>query len=74
MLCADEVVNLDIDCPVDIEAGEFACVRISNIRLDITKIQGECANNSFEALDFEHFTDKILFALKNWWSQYCESL
>ena len=39
MLCSDEVVSLDIDCPIDITAGEYACVRISNIRLDITKIQ-----------------------------------
>ena len=38
MLCADELV--DVDCPVDSAAGEFACVRISNIRLDINKIQG----------------------------------
>ena len=41
MLCAEEVVNVDIDCPVNIAAGEFACVKISDIRLDITKIQGE---------------------------------
>ena len=40
MLCADEVEKLNIDCPVDLNAGEFACARISNIRLDITKIQG----------------------------------
>lgn len=35
-MCASEV---DIDCPVDTAAGEFACVRLSNIRLDMTKIQ-----------------------------------
>jgi hypothetical protein len=39
MLCASEVEKLHINCPVNITAGEFACVRISNIRLDITKIQ-----------------------------------
>lgn len=39
MLCTNDIVNLDIDCPVDVAAGEFACVRVSNIRLDITKIQ-----------------------------------
>ena len=39
MLCVDEVDTLDIECPVNITAGEFACVRISNVRLDITKIQ-----------------------------------
>lgn len=39
MLCADDVISLDIDCPIDISAGEFACARISNIRLDITQIQ-----------------------------------
>lgn len=41
MLCAGELVA--IDCPVDIEAGEYACIRISNIRLDMTKIQGMIA-------------------------------
>ena len=41
MLCAEEVTQLNVDCPVDIAAGEYACVRISDIRLDITKIQGE---------------------------------
>lgn len=40
MLCADEVEKLNIDCPVDLTVGEFACARISNIRLDITKIRG----------------------------------
>ena len=39
MLCASEIVGLDIDCPVDTAAGEFACVKLSNIRLDLTKIQ-----------------------------------
>ena len=39
MLCGNEVVNLDIDCPVNTTAGEFSCVKVSNIRLDITKIQ-----------------------------------
>jgi hypothetical protein len=33
------VLQLDIDCPVDVAAGEFACVRVSNIRLDLKKIQ-----------------------------------
>ena len=35
MLCANEALGLDIDCPVDTSAGQFACVRVSNIRLDI---------------------------------------
>ena len=39
MLCTNEVVNLDISCPVNTTAGEFACVKLSDIRLDITKIQ-----------------------------------
>ena len=39
LLCANEASSLDIDCPVDIGAGEFACARLSNIRLDINKIQ-----------------------------------
>lgn len=39
MLCADEVLNLDIDCSVDVGAGEFACAKISNIRLDIRRLQ-----------------------------------
>ena len=39
MLCVNEVDTLDIECPVNVTAGEFACVRISNVRLDITKIQ-----------------------------------
>ena len=39
MLSSSEALNLDIDCPVDATAGEYACVRISNIRLDINKIQ-----------------------------------
>lgn len=38
MLCADELTN--VDCPVNTTAGEFACVKLSNIRLDINKIQG----------------------------------
>lgn len=37
MLCANEI--LDIDCPVDTAEGEFACVRISDVRVDIGKIQ-----------------------------------
>lgn len=37
MLCANEII--DIDCPVNTTAGEFACVRLSDIRLDITRIQ-----------------------------------
>lgn len=33
MLCAEEALGgLQIDCPVDIAAGEFACARISNVR------------------------------------------
>lgn len=39
MLCADEVINLNIDCPINATNGEFACVRISDIRLDINKIK-----------------------------------
>ena len=39
MLCANEINTLGVDCPVNITAGEYACVRLENIRLDITKIQ-----------------------------------
>ena len=39
MLCSREVLNLDIDCPVDTAEGEYSCVRISNVRLDVNKIQ-----------------------------------
>jgi hypothetical protein len=39
MLCADELEKLDVNCAVNITAREFACVRISNIRLDIREIQ-----------------------------------
>lgn len=38
MLCVDEIDNLDIDCPVNTAAGEFACVRISDVRLDVASI------------------------------------
>jgi hypothetical protein len=34
MLCVDEVVNIDIDCPVNISNGEYACAKVSNVRLD----------------------------------------
>ena len=37
MLCTNEVI--DIDCPVNTTAEEFACVRLSDVRLDLTKIQ-----------------------------------
>lgn len=37
MLCTDEI--LDIDCPVDTAAGEFACVKISDVRVDLGQIQ-----------------------------------
>ena len=37
MLCSDEFV--DVDCPLDAATGEFACARLSNVRLDINKIQ-----------------------------------
>ena len=37
MLCANEI--LDIDCPVDTSAGEFACVKISDVRVDLGKLQ-----------------------------------
>ena len=39
MLCANEILNLGIDCPVDTAKGEYSCIRISNIRLDVNKIQ-----------------------------------
>lgn len=39
MLCADQVLNLNFDCPIDTSKGEFACVRINDIRLDINKIK-----------------------------------
>ena len=39
MLCTKEVLNIDIDCPIDTAAGEYSCIRISNIRLDVNKIQ-----------------------------------
>ena len=39
MLCSNQVLNLEIDCPVDTSEGEFACVKLSDIRLDINKIQ-----------------------------------
>ena len=39
MLCADEVLNMNIDCPIDASRGEFACVRVEDIRLDINKIK-----------------------------------
>ena len=39
MLCGNEIGTLGVDCPVNITAGEYACVRLENIRLDITKIQ-----------------------------------
>lgn len=39
MLCADEILSLHIDCPVDVAAKEYACAKLADIRLDITKIQ-----------------------------------
>lgn len=39
MLCGNEVIDLDIDCPVNTTAGEYVCAKISNIRLDVTKIR-----------------------------------
>ena len=39
MLCANETTQLNVDCPVDIADGEYACVKVSNIRLDVEKIQ-----------------------------------
>jgi hypothetical protein len=39
ILCTNEVLNIDVNCPVNTTAGEIACVRVSNIRLDIKKIQ-----------------------------------
>ena len=39
MLCANETTKLNVDCPVDIADGEYACVKVSNIRLDVEKIQ-----------------------------------
>lgn len=38
MLCANAALGLDIVCPVNTAAGEFACARISNVRLDIGAI------------------------------------
>ena len=38
MLCASGEL-VDVDCPIDAAAGEFACARLSNVRLDINKIQ-----------------------------------
>lgn len=39
MLCADEVLDLQIDCPVNITAGQFACVKLNDIRLDIGSLK-----------------------------------
>eukprot|EP00970_Alexandrium_tamarense_P019450 scaffold14057_cov421-Alexandrium_tamarense.AAC.1 len=46
MLCADDLLDLAIDCPVDTAAGEFACAlflpvhkKLSNIYLDVGKIK-----------------------------------
>jgi hypothetical protein len=39
MLCADELLSLQIDCPVNVAANEFACAKLADIRLDITNIQ-----------------------------------
>ena len=39
MLCVDEVLNMNIDCPIDSSRGEFACVRVEDVRLDINKIK-----------------------------------
>lgn len=39
MLCSDEIINLSMDCPINTADGEYACVKISNIRLDMKKIQ-----------------------------------
>lgn len=69
MLCADEVVNLDIDCPVDIEAGEYACVKISNVRLDITKIQGEFIYYIKSFAHLGHLSNEIslyLYYVQSW--------
>jgi hypothetical protein len=39
MLCAGELLDLQIDCPVNTTANEFACAQINDIRLDIGAIQ-----------------------------------
>ena len=39
MLCSDEVLDVQIDCPVNITAGEFACVKLNDIRLDIGSLK-----------------------------------
>lgn len=38
MLCANEALGMDIDCPVNNDAGELFCAKISNVRLDIGPI------------------------------------
>lgn len=38
MLCGGQVPGI-IDCPVDTSAGEFACAKMSNIRLNIAMVQ-----------------------------------
>jgi hypothetical protein len=39
MLCREELLDLQIDCPVNTAVNEFACAKLSDIRLDITQIQ-----------------------------------
>ena len=36
MLCADEVLHLGIECPVDTSANEFACAKLDDIRLNVS--------------------------------------
>ena len=39
MLCSDEVLDVQIDCPVNITAREFACAQLNDIRFDIGKLK-----------------------------------
>ena len=39
MLCADEALDLQIDCPVNSAAGQFACLKLNDIRLDLGSIK-----------------------------------
>jgi hypothetical protein len=38
MLCADELIETEIIC--DLGQTEFACANMTDIRLDVTKLQG----------------------------------